>query len=93
MLSSVLKPLHELCKPSIKFQWSEECEKIFQLSKKLLTSTNVLTHYDPKSPIFITCDSSGYGVGAVLSHRINGEDKPVMFASSTLSQAEKSIQI
>lgn len=53
---------------------------IFQLSKDFLTSNNVLTHYNPKLPICVTYDASSYGVGAVLSHNINGEDKPVIFA-------------
>jgi len=37
----------------------------------------------------VTCDSSSYGVGAVLSHLIEGEEKPILFESSTLSAAEK----
>lgn len=50
---------------------------------------NTLVHYDPSKPIVIACDASPYGVGAVLSHIIEGEEKPVMFVSSTLSAAEK----
>lgn len=89
MLSAKLKPLYDLCKGDTDFCWTEECEQTFQESKKLITSENVLTYYDPLKPIFITCDSSGYGVGAVLSHKIKGVEKPVLFASSTLSENEK----
>nr|CAI5833063.1 unnamed protein product [Callosobruchus analis] len=90
MLSTKLKPLYDLCKPGVDFKnWSEECEQVFQLSKKCLTSNSVLTHYDPRLPIFVNCDSSGYGVGAVLSHIIEGDEKPVVFASSTLSSTEQ----
>ncbi|KAF2888333.1 hypothetical protein ILUMI_17840 [Ignelater luminosus] len=69
--------------------WSADCEKAFEESKQLLSSDKLLVHYNPKLPIYLTCDSSGYGVGAILSHRLNGEDRPILFASSTLSQAEK----
>ncbi|KAF2898710.1 hypothetical protein ILUMI_07463 [Ignelater luminosus] len=45
--------------------------------------------YDPTKKLKLTCDSSCYGVGAVLSHVINGEEKPISLASKTLSSAEK----
>ncbi|KAJ8884730.1 hypothetical protein PR048_010926 [Dryococelus australis] len=32
-----------------------------------------------------------YGIGVVLSHRVNGKEKPVAFTSSTLSKAEKAL--
>lgn len=37
----------------------------FKIVTKFLTSENILTYFDPTKPIYITCDSSGYGVGAV----------------------------
>lgn len=84
MLLAKFKPLYELCKAETDFKWNNKHENTFQLNKTLLTSANVLTHFDPKLLIVIT--SSGYGVGAILSH-IKGEEKPVL--SSTLSKAEQ----
>lgn len=89
MLSSKVKPLYNLCKVNIPFQWNAECDEAFNLSKELLLSSKVLTHYDPNLPIYVTCDSSSYGVGAILSHKINEEDRPILFASGTLSKAEQ----
>lgn len=54
----------------------------FKITKKWL-----LTFYDPNLPFYVTCVSSGYGVGADLSHRIKGIEKLVLFASATLSKA------
>ena len=39
------------------------------LLKSKLASTEVLAHYDPSMPVKLDCDTSAYGVGAVLSHK------------------------
>ena len=47
-------------------------------------------HFDDTLPLTISCDTSPYGVGAVLSHRMpNGDERPVSFASRTLTVTEK----
>ena len=51
-------------------------------------STNVLDHYNAE--FIMTVDISSNGVGAVLSHIItDGSEKPIYFASRTLSRAER----
>lgn len=89
MLSSEVKPLYKLQEKNVPFIWSEECSKAFTKSKELLLNNQLLVHFDPAKLIVVACDASAYGVGAVLSHRINGVDRPVLFASSTLSPSEK----
>lgn len=89
MLSSQLKPLYELEQKGVVYNWSKECNAAFIKSKQLLQDNQVLMHYDPSLPIIVACDASPYGVGAVMSHVVDGVEKPVMFASSTLSTAEK----
>lgn len=53
-------------------------------------SAPVLAHYDPHLPILMAGDASAYGVGAVISHMMpDGTERPVAFASRTLSPVER----
>ena len=89
-LSTVLAPLHELLKAHTQWKWTGDCEKAFEEVKKLVASDTVLIHFDPQLPISVACDASAYGLGAVLSQTTkSGEERPVAFASRTLTQTEK----
>ena len=62
----------------------------FQEAKSLLTSPRLLVHFDPDHALLLACDTSPYGVGAVLSHHMDdGTDKPIAFASRSLAPAER----
>ena len=89
-LSTTLAPLNQLLQKGRKWSWRKEQDLAFTEAKKHLTSTQVLTHYDPQKPLVLSCDASPYGVGAVISHQLeDGAEKPIAFASRTLSPAEK----
>ena len=50
----------------------------------------MLTHYDPALEVIVAADASTYGLGAVLSHRMeNGDERPIAYASRSLKPAEK----
>lgn len=88
-LSTTLAPLHVLLRKETRWHWGVNQEKAFQASKKLLEMPTVLVHFDITKDIILACDASPYGVGAVLSHRMaDGSEKPIGFASRSLSQAE-----
>ena len=89
-LSAVLAPLHQLLKASTPWLWTHQTQQVFQTSKQLLASAGVLVHYDPALELIVAGDVSDYGLGAVLSQKMrNGEERPVAFASRSLSAAEK----
>ena len=89
-IASVLHPLNELLQANRKWIWSQECEAAFQNAKEMLVTSNVLAHYDPTQPIRLAADASAYGIGVVISHVLpSGEEKPVAFASQTLTQSER----
>ena len=89
-LSSILAPLHQLLKKDAKWVWKVNQQRAFNKTKEMLQSATVLTHYDDKKGLLLSCDASPYGLGAVLSHRMpDGSEKPISFASRSLAPAEK----
>ena len=69
-LSSLLASLHHLLQKDIKWKWGEAQQKTFDKTKMLLQSAKFLIHYDEKKELVLTCDASPYGIGAVLSHKL-----------------------
>ena len=90
-LASTLAPLYSILRSSTRWQWTEEHEATFRLSKSLLLSSKVLAHYDHKQQLILACDESTVRIGAVLSHRYPGGSKcPVSYVSHSLFPTERS---
>ena len=89
-LSSKLSPLYALLHHATTWRWTRECENSFQYAKNVLSGDNVLVHYDKEKELVLSVDASPYGLGAILSHKLaDGTEKPIAYASRTLSSAEK----
>jgi hypothetical protein len=62
----------------------------FKWAKNGLQADSLLVHFDPVKPLIMESDASQYGLGAVLSHKMeDGQEHPIAFSSRTLSPAEK----
>ena len=90
---SFLEPLHCLSWKETPWKWTDKENNSFNKGKKLLSSANLLVHYDTKKPLILACDTSPYGLGAVLSYIMeDGSERPIAFTSGTLSKAEQNYQ-
>ena len=87
--SSMLEPLNRLLQAKTPWTWGKEQESTFLNCKQTLMNSNVLVHFDPRLPLVVVADSSFYGIGAVLCHLIDGEERPIYFASRTLTSSER----
>ena len=67
----------------------EPQKEAFNSIKQLVPEAPVLGFYKPNKPITVAADASSYGIGTVILQEENGTQKPIAFASHTLSQAEQ----
>ena len=89
-LASILAPLHDLLKKGKEWVWTKECQEAYNACKEGLTSDSVLVHYDVTRELRLACDASSYGLGAVISHVMDdGRERPIAYASRTLTSSEK----
>ena len=50
---------------------------------------SVLVHYDPSAETRISADASSFGLGAVLLQKVEGQWKPVAYASRAMTETEQ----
>ncbi|XP_031328049.1 uncharacterized protein K02A2.6-like [Photinus pyralis] len=82
--------LHRLLDNKVPWNWTTENQRTFEAVKELLSSDQLLVHYDARKELVLTCDASPWAVGVVLSHvDSDGREAPIAFHSKTLSQAER----
>ena len=87
--ATILEPLNALLRHNSQWQWTDAQQNAFTKAKDMIVNSDCLIHYDPKLPIVLSADCSSYGIGCALSHLVDGIERPVSFASRTLSPAER----
>ena len=81
--------MHECVKEKDSFKWTEAAQSSFDEVKQLLIASPALALYDPTLRSVISTDASDYGLGAVFAQiQLDGTEKPVAFASHTLTVTE-----
>ena len=77
--------LTTLTQKNMKFEWSEACERSFQILKDRLTSALVLTLLEGTNGFVVYCDTTRVGLGCVLIKH----GKVVAYASRQLKVHER----
>ena len=65
------------------------CQKTFDILKNKLMSPEVLKYPDFNKPFLLTTDASNVALGAILSQREIGEDRPVSYSNKSLNKHDK----
>ncbi|UYV77687.1 K02A2.6-like [Cordylochernes scorpioides] len=82
------RSLHDLLKTEKQFYWDAAQEKAFEVLKTALISEPVLGHFDESTDTHLHTDASGHGIGAVLLQIQGGKERPIAYASRSLTKAE-----
>ena len=83
-MASICKPLRDLTKADVHFQWNMQAQSAIEQVKSILSSELVLRFFDPTIASVVQADASQHGLGACLLQH----GKPVAYASRSLSNCE-----
>jgi hypothetical protein len=83
--SRIAKPMTELLKKGVKYEWSQKCEDAFHALRQHLTTAPVLAQPDNTKPFEVYCDASGTRLGCVLMQ----DNRVIAYASRALRPHEK----
>lgn len=84
----VTRPLNQLTRKNTEFEWTEECENLFNYLIKSISSPPILQYPDYTSEFIITEDACHTGCGAVLNQNRNGADLPIHYISRSFLKGE-----
>jgi hypothetical protein len=89
--SQKARPMLDLLKKDVRFQWTAEQGASFDVIRAEISQPGkALQRFDPTKPIFVHCDFSNVGLGAVLSQTDDaGNEYMVACVSRSLNKHEK----
>lgn len=87
--AKITKPLTAQLRKGEKIKHTPIFLKTIDTCKQLITSSDVLQYPDFSKNFILTTDASNFALGAVLSQGAIGKDRPVAFASRTLTKSEE----
>jgi len=85
----IAKPLTRLTSKQIRFEWSPVAQVAFEALKDALMEATSLAYPIPNVPCILDTDASEVAVGAVLSQKVDGVERPIAFFSRVMSETQK----
>jgi transcription antitermination factor NusG len=86
--AGIAKPLYALLEKVSPMLWTEDAQVAAETLKERLVAAPILALPDTSQPFIVTTNASTYAVGAVLSQKIDGVERPVAFEGRKLRVAE-----
>ena len=82
--ATMTEPLRRLTRQDVPWSWSREAQNYFENLKSALSSTDVMSYFNPKKPTEVLVDASPVGVSAMLTQ----DRKVVSYGSRALTDVE-----
>ena len=88
--SGIVKPLTRMLGKDKPWNWTEECQKVFEILKKAFQEAPILRHFSPEWPTIVESDASDYAIAAIISQMdpSTQELHPVAFFARSLGPSE-----
>jgi len=92
--AKIAKPLHEMTRKKMKWNWGERQQKAFEELKERFTTELVLVIPDLDKEMRVEVDTSDFATGGVLSMKCEDERwRPVAYIFKSLNKAERNYKI
>ena len=87
--SGIAKPLTELLKQDVAYEWTPKRQKAFDNLRSALTQAPCLTFPKADCRFMLDTDASDYAIGGVLSQIQEGEERVIAYYSKTLNPTQQ----
>ena len=90
----ISKPLNDLLKKEVKFDWTLEQQEAFETLQMKFQEAPILQMPDPTKPFVLETDASKYASGAVFWQQdTNGDWHPCGYLSKSFTEMERNFKI
>lgn len=86
--AEIARPLQRLC-GKVEWRWEEAEELSFNLLRHVCASKAAMFGWDPKLPVNLYSDASGFAAGCFISQVQDGEERPLYYDSFVFLPAER----
>ena len=87
--ANIARPLHKLTEKNHKYDWNVDCQTAFDSLKAKLCEAPILAYPNFEYDFILDTDASNFGIGAVISQKIDEKEHVIAYASRSLSKPER----
>jgi len=87
--SEISRPLNQVNSKNFQFSWTPECQQVFDLLRKHLSTAPILAYLNYSLPFILDTDASAVGIGGVLSQVQDGQERVISYYSKMMSAEER----